>query len=92
MQGAIPVAADMSTARDALLAAGDVCMAENTSARRALRVEHWGDALAQGAIAGKTAAGVRGQDVEEETVQWTILLASISRWMKRMFAFSIAKA
>lgn len=59
MQGAIPVAADMSTARDALLAAGDVCMAENTSARRALRVEHWGDALAQGEIAGKTAAGVR---------------------------------
>src|SRR3984885_10982036 len=33
-----------------------------------------------------------GQDVEEETVQWTILLASISRWMRRMFAFSIAKA
>src|ERR1700722_2571251 len=32
-----------------------------------------------------------GQDVEEETVQWTILLASISQWMRRMFAFSIAK-
>ena len=26
-----------------------------------------------------------GQDVEEETVQWTILLASIFRWMSRMF-------
>src|ERR1700722_17570492 len=33
-----------------------------------------------------------GRDVEEETFQWTILLASISRWMRRMFAFSIVKA
>jgi transposase len=32
-----------------------------------------------------------GQDVEEETVQWTILLASISRWMRPTSAFSIAK-
>jgi hypothetical protein len=33
-----------------------------------------------------------GQDSEEETVQWTILLASISQWTRRMFAFSTVKA
>ena len=55
--GAIPVSAAMRTARDGLLAAGDVCLADNLAAGRALRVEHWGDALGQGAIAGQTAAG-----------------------------------
>src|SRR3984957_7586925 len=33
-----------------------------------------------------------GQDGEEETEQWTILLASIFQWTRRMFAFSTAKA
>ena len=56
--GAVPVSAAMRTARDGLLAAGDVCLAENLAAGRALRVEHWGDALGQGTIAGRTAAGL----------------------------------
>ena len=55
--GAIRVDASMRTGRDALLAAGDVCKAYNLTAGRALRVEHWGDALSQGEIAGATAAG-----------------------------------
>ena len=55
--GAIPVSADMRSARADVLAAGDVCRAENLAAGRPLRVEHWGDALAQGEIAGATAAG-----------------------------------
>jgi NADPH-dependent 2,4-dienoyl-CoA reductase/sulfur reductase-like enzyme len=55
--GAIPVSADMTSARADVLAAGDVCRAENLAAGRPLRVEHWGDALAQGEIAGLTAAG-----------------------------------
>ncbi|HEY1568076.1 MAG TPA: FAD-dependent oxidoreductase [Solirubrobacteraceae bacterium] len=55
--GAIPVSAAMRTARDGLLAAGDVCLADNLAAGRPLRVEHWGDALGQGAVAGQTAAG-----------------------------------
>jgi 3-phenylpropionate/trans-cinnamate dioxygenase ferredoxin reductase component len=55
--GAIPVTADMRSARADVLAAGDVCRAENVAAGRPLRVEHWGDALAQGEIAGTTAAG-----------------------------------
>jgi 3-phenylpropionate/trans-cinnamate dioxygenase ferredoxin reductase subunit len=56
--GAVPVSAAMRTAHDGLLAAGDVCLAENLAAGRPLRVEHWGDALGQGTIAGQTAAGV----------------------------------
>ena len=57
--GAIPVSAAMRTSRDGVLAAGDVCLAENLAAGRPLRVEHWGDALGQGAIAGETAAGAQ---------------------------------
>jgi 3-phenylpropionate/trans-cinnamate dioxygenase ferredoxin reductase component len=55
--GAIGVDASMRSARDGVLAAGDVCRAHNLTAGRALRVEHWGDALSQGKIAGATAAG-----------------------------------
>lgn len=55
--GAVPVSSAMRTARDGVLATGDVCRAYNVSAGRPLRVEHWGDALGQGAIAGQTAAG-----------------------------------
>jgi 3-phenylpropionate/trans-cinnamate dioxygenase ferredoxin reductase subunit len=55
--GAVPVDAGMRTERDGLLAAGDVAFAVNAAAGRPLRVEHWGDALGQGAVAGRTAAG-----------------------------------
>jgi 3-phenylpropionate/trans-cinnamate dioxygenase ferredoxin reductase component len=44
-----------------LLAAGDVAYAFNPSAGRRLRVEHWGEALAHGEIAGKVLAGVRAR-------------------------------
>ena len=63
--GAIPVDAAMRTEIDGLLAAGDVAFALNAAAGRHLRVEHWGDALGQGATAGQTAAG---QDVEWDAV------------------------
>ena len=56
-QGAIPVDASMRTAIPGVLSAGDVCIAFNAAARRRLRVEHWGDALGQGEVAGRTAAG-----------------------------------
>ena len=55
--GAVPVSDAMRTTHDGLYAAGDVAFAENAAAGRALRVEHWGDALGQGEIAGRTAAG-----------------------------------
>ena len=51
----------MQTAVDDVLAAGDVCMAYNVAAGRNLRVEHWGDALTQGEIAGRTAAGTEAR-------------------------------
>jgi NADPH-dependent 2,4-dienoyl-CoA reductase/sulfur reductase-like enzyme len=56
--GAVPVDAAMRTGREGLLAAGDVAFALNATAGRPLRVEHWGDALGQGAVAGRTAAGL----------------------------------
>ena len=55
--GAVAVDEAMRTALPDLLAAGDVCRAFNAAAGRPLRVEHWGDALTQGEIAGATAAG-----------------------------------
>ncbi len=55
--GAVPTDSRMRTATADLLAAGDVCVAENGRAGRRLHVEHWGDALGQGAVAGRTAAG-----------------------------------
>jgi 3-phenylpropionate/trans-cinnamate dioxygenase ferredoxin reductase subunit len=58
--GAVAVDETMRTALPDLLAAGDVCRAFNASAGRPLRVEHWGEALTQGEIAGATAAGAPG--------------------------------
>ncbi|MGO9822414.1 MAG: NAD(P)/FAD-dependent oxidoreductase [Solirubrobacteraceae bacterium] len=56
--GAVPTDAGMRTSAAGVLAAGDVALAENVAAGRRLRVEHWGDALGQGSVAGRTAAGI----------------------------------
>lgn len=56
--GAVPTDAGMRTSAAGVLAAGDVALAENVAVGRRLRVEHWGDALGQGRVAGRTAAGV----------------------------------
>jgi 3-phenylpropionate/trans-cinnamate dioxygenase ferredoxin reductase component len=53
----IVVGADMATSAADIYAAGDAAMAHNTSAARALAVEHWQDAVDQGAVAGTNAAG-----------------------------------
>lgn len=42
-----------------VLAAGDVAYARNAVAGRHLAVEHWGEALAMGAVAGASAAGAQ---------------------------------
>ncbi|HEY4095692.1 MAG TPA: FAD-dependent oxidoreductase [Baekduia sp.] len=55
--GEIPAGASMRTAAPFVLACGDCCRAEHAVAGRPLHVEHWGDALAQGEVAGWTAAG-----------------------------------
>jgi len=60
-EGAVPVNSAMRASHDGLYAAGDVAYAENARAGRRLRVEHWGDALGQGEVAGRSAAGERVQ-------------------------------
>jgi 3-phenylpropionate/trans-cinnamate dioxygenase ferredoxin reductase subunit len=59
--GAVEVDASMRTSLEGVLAAGDVAHAHNVAAGRALRVEHWGDALGHGEVAGRTAAGARSE-------------------------------
>ena len=53
----VQVDAQMRTSRPDVLAAGDVACAFNAAAGRHLSVEHWGEALAMGRVAGETAAG-----------------------------------
>jgi 3-phenylpropionate/trans-cinnamate dioxygenase ferredoxin reductase component len=48
-------------AHERVLAAGDVAYAFNGAAGRRLRVEHWGDALEQGEVAGRVLAGEDAQ-------------------------------
>ncbi|MGW5721251.1 NAD(P)/FAD-dependent oxidoreductase [Amycolatopsis sp. NPDC003865] len=47
----------LRTSAPGVLAAGDVALAHNPAAGRALAVEHWGEGLAMGEVAGRTAAG-----------------------------------
>jgi len=56
-QGRIVVDARMATSVPGVYAAGDVAIAHNDAAGRPLRVEHWGEALRMGEIAGVNAAG-----------------------------------
>jgi 3-phenylpropionate/trans-cinnamate dioxygenase ferredoxin reductase component len=55
--GRVVVDAQMRSSRPGVLAAGDVAFAFNAAAGRHLAVEHWGEALAMGRVAGETAAG-----------------------------------
>lgn len=64
-EGGIPADSRLRTSVPGLLAAGDAVHAHNATADRALRVEHWGEALEQGAVAGATAAG---HDAKWDTV------------------------
>lgn len=63
--GAVRVGANMRSSDPRVLAVGDVALAHSALAGRALRVEHWGDALAHGEVAGATLAGT---DIEWDTV------------------------
>ena len=47
----------LRTSAPGVYAAGDVALARNAAAGRRLPVEHWGEALNQGAVAGAQAAG-----------------------------------
>jgi 3-phenylpropionate/trans-cinnamate dioxygenase ferredoxin reductase subunit len=59
--GRIGTDAQMRTTLPGVLAAGDIAMAFNSAARRPLSVEHWGEALRMGEVAGATAAGVHDE-------------------------------
>jgi NAD(P)H-nitrite reductase large subunit len=63
--GAVPVDASMRSENPFLSAVGDVAWALHRGAGRRLRVEHWGDALAHGEIAGRALAG---EDAEWDQV------------------------
>jgi 3-phenylpropionate/trans-cinnamate dioxygenase ferredoxin reductase component len=55
--GLIRADAQQRTSAPGVLACGDCALTHHAIAGRPLHVEHWGDALAQGAVAGWTAAG-----------------------------------
>jgi 3-phenylpropionate/trans-cinnamate dioxygenase ferredoxin reductase component len=55
--GRIQVDDRMRSSAAGVLAAGDVAFAFNAAAGRHLAVEHWGEALAMGRVAGQIAAG-----------------------------------
>jgi len=57
--GRVVVDEHMRSSHPGILAAGDVARAFNAAAGRHLAVEHWGEALAMGEVAGRTAAGDR---------------------------------
>jgi 3-phenylpropionate/trans-cinnamate dioxygenase ferredoxin reductase component len=59
--GRITVDQHMCSARPGVYAAGDVAFAHNASAGRHLEVEHWGEALNMGEVAGRTIAGQHAQ-------------------------------
>ena len=62
--GRIEVDAHMRSAREQVYAVGDVAFAHNAAAGRHLAVEHWGEALNMGAVAGAAIAG--------EDAQWDV--------------------
>jgi 3-phenylpropionate/trans-cinnamate dioxygenase ferredoxin reductase subunit len=54
---AVLVDASMRSSDPTVLAVGDIAAAQHARAGRRLRVEHWGDALAHGEVAGRLLAG-----------------------------------
>ncbi|GAA1999297.1 FAD-dependent oxidoreductase [Nakamurella flavida] len=56
-EGRIVVDEHMRTSFPGIWAAGDAVLARNAAAGRHLAVEHWGEALAMGEVAGRQAAG-----------------------------------
>ena len=56
----VVVGADMRTSAPDVFAAGDVALAFNPTAGRHIKIEHWQDAVDQGAVAGTGASGEEG--------------------------------
>jgi 3-phenylpropionate/trans-cinnamate dioxygenase ferredoxin reductase subunit len=62
--GRVQVDDGMRSSAAGVLAAGDVAFAFNAAAGRHLAVEHWGEALAMGRVAGQIAAGAEASWAE----------------------------
>ncbi len=79
--GGVGIATDaaLRTTGDRVLAAGDCCEAAHPVAGRPLRVEHWGDALGQGEVAGRRLAGDRSARWDAVPGFWSQLG---DRWLK----------
>jgi NADPH-dependent 2,4-dienoyl-CoA reductase/sulfur reductase-like enzyme len=60
-EDAIEVDGTMRSSDPAIMAVGDVALAHNAAAGRAIRVEHWGDALQHGKVAGAVLAGAKSE-------------------------------
>jgi NADPH-dependent 2,4-dienoyl-CoA reductase/sulfur reductase-like enzyme len=71
--GRVPVDSRMRSAARTLLAVGDVCLAENAAAGRPLVVEHWGEALNHGAVAGAHLAGNGEVEWDSAPGFWTTI-------------------
>lgn len=56
-KGVVATDASMRTSAPGVWAAGDIACAVSAAAGRRLRVEHWGEALNHGAVAGRVIAG-----------------------------------
>jgi NADPH-dependent 2,4-dienoyl-CoA reductase/sulfur reductase-like enzyme len=61
VDGGVLVDTSMHSSDPAVLAVGDIAAASHARAGRRLRVEHWGDALAHGEVAGRALAGERAE-------------------------------
>jgi 3-phenylpropionate/trans-cinnamate dioxygenase ferredoxin reductase subunit len=59
--GGVPVDTRLRTQDPNIWAAGDIALAQNTWAGRALRVEHWANAKNQGAFAGRSMTGAEDE-------------------------------
>jgi 3-phenylpropionate/trans-cinnamate dioxygenase ferredoxin reductase subunit len=72
VDGAVLVDSSMRSSDPAVLAVGDSAVAHHARAGRRLRVEHWGDALAHGEVAGR---GLAGEDAAWTTAPgfWTTI-------------------
>jgi 3-phenylpropionate/trans-cinnamate dioxygenase ferredoxin reductase subunit len=72
VDGGVCVDSSMRSSDPAVLAVGDIAAAHHARAGRRLRVEHWGDALAHGEVAGRKLAG---EDAEWRTAPgfWTTI-------------------
>ena len=90
-EGRVATDAGMRASAPGVLAAGDVAFAENASAGRALAVEHWGEALNMGEVAGRVAAGVQDARWEVAPGFWSTIGAHTMKYVAWGDGFDTAR-